>query len=391
MPTIFINGHDCHYELSGNKSKPLIVFAHSLGCNLEIWHEQEKALRDDYHILRYDIRGHGKSEHTDGSYSIELLGNDVVALLGELGLADTYFVGISLGGLIGQWLAINKPDHFTGMVWANTAAKIGNSEAWIHRAEQIEQEGIQSLIDGAPRRWFTQAFIASVSSVVAVANKIFSKVRAQAYMACCRAIASVDFRPFIQQVTLPVLIIAGKEDHATPVADSEYLVQEIPDAYLKIMSTAHLSNLEDPSTFNLLIKNFFAKLAYHEQEYELGMRVRRQVLGEAHVSKAQEHTNNFNQDFQKFITAYAWGQVWTRDGLSKRERSFITLAMLIALNKENEFKMHIRAAITNGVSLVELREIFLQAGVYCGLPAANTAYHLAEEVFTELNIDYKSL
>ncbi|HEX8328392.1 MAG TPA: 4-carboxymuconolactone decarboxylase [Hymenobacter sp.] len=126
-----------------------------------------------------------------------------------------------------------------------------------------------------------------------------------------------------------------------------------------------------------------------DETYEAGMTVRRQVLGDAHVDRTAGNVNAFNGDFQHFITRYAWGEVWTRPELARRERSLITLAMLIALNREEEFRMHVRAALHNGVTVAEIKEVLLQSGIYCGLPAANGAYHAAERVFVELGIDFK--
>lgn len=125
-----------------------------------------------------------------------------------------------------------------------------------------------------------------------------------------------------------------------------------------------------------------------EELYIQGMKTRREVLGNAHVNKTVEKTNAFNGDFQAFITRYAWGEVWTRPDLARHDRSLITLAMLIALNREEEFKMHIKAALNNGVTVTELKELILHAGIYCGLPAANAAFHAAETVFRSLDISY---
>ncbi len=123
-----------------------------------------------------------------------------------------------------------------------------------------------------------------------------------------------------------------------------------------------------------------------EELYETGMKVRREVLGAAHVDRATANANDFNGDFQEFLTRYAWGEVWSRPGLARHERSLITLAMLIALNREDEFKMHVRAAFNNGVTKEELKELILHVSLYCGLPAANTAYHAAEQVFASLDL-----
>jgi 4-carboxymuconolactone decarboxylase len=118
--------------------------------------------------------------------------------------------------------------------------------------------------------------------------------------------------------------------------------------------------------------------------YEQGMKVRRAVLGDEHVDRSLENKNEFNADFQELITRYAWGEIWTRPGLSRQMRSMLTLAMMVALNRNEEFRMHLRAALNNGVTRAEIQEVLLQAAIYCGVPAANTAFHLAEEVFREV-------
>lgn len=120
------------------------------------------------------------------------------------------------------------------------------------------------------------------------------------------------------------------------------------------------------------------------QRYELGMQTRRQVLGDAHVDRSLTRRNDFNEDFQDFITRYAWGEVWTRPGLPRHTRSLLTLAMMVALNREEEFRMHVRAAFNNGVTREEIKEVLIQTGIYCGLPAANSAFHAAEAVFKEM-------
>lgn len=121
--------------------------------------------------------------------------------------------------------------------------------------------------------------------------------------------------------------------------------------------------------------------------YEAGMKVRRAVLGDAHVDRAQGRLNDFNAEFQNMITRYAWGEIWTRPGLERRTRSLLTLGFMIALNRADEFKMHVRAAFNNGVSKDEIKEVILQSGIYCGVPAANSAFHWAEEVFAAMDAE----
>ena len=117
------------------------------------------------------------------------------------------------------------------------------------------------------------------------------------------------------------------------------------------------------------------------QRYEQGMKVRRAVLGDAHVDASLENRNAFNEEFQDLLTRYAWGEIWTRPGLLRQTRSMITLAMMVALNRPDELRLHLRAALNNGVTREEIREVLLQTAIYCGLPAANSAFHLAQEVF----------
>ncbi|HXY23723.1 MAG TPA: 4-carboxymuconolactone decarboxylase [Candidatus Acidoferrum sp.] len=119
------------------------------------------------------------------------------------------------------------------------------------------------------------------------------------------------------------------------------------------------------------------------QRYEQGMRVRRAVLGDAHVDAAQKNRNEFNEEFQDLITRYAWGEIWTRPGLSRQTRSMVTLGMMVALNRSDELRMHLHAALNNGVTREEIKEVLLQTAIYCGVPAANSAFHLAQEVFSE--------
>jgi 4-carboxymuconolactone decarboxylase len=119
------------------------------------------------------------------------------------------------------------------------------------------------------------------------------------------------------------------------------------------------------------------------QRYEQGLQVRREVLGDAHVDNALQNRNTFNEDFQELITRYAWGEIWSRPGLPRKTRSMITLAMMVALNRADEFRLHIRAALNNGLTPEEIKEVLLQTAIYCGVPAANSAFHVAQEILGE--------
>ncbi|SHJ37136.1 4-carboxymuconolactone decarboxylase /3-oxoadipate enol-lactonase [Maribacter aquivivus] len=373
-----------NYKLQGTPNSPVLMFSNSLGADLTMWDELVPYLLPYFRVLQYDTRGHGQSELTDGPYTIEQLGHDVIDLLDTLKIDKVYFCGLSMGGLIGQYLGINHPDRLHKLVISNTDAKIGTVERWNDRIKTINEQGMQAIVDATMEKWFTESYHQTHPSRVAEMKKIFLANRPEGYTACCAAIGNADFRADIKQIKLETLIITGDEDAVTNVAQAEIIQKEIAGAELKVFHARHLPSTELPAYYAETLINFIVG----EDTFDRGMYVRRTVLGDAHVDRANGNKNEFNTDFQEFISHYAWGEIWTRPGLPKHSRSLITLAMLIPLNKKAEFKMHVKAAFNNGVTKDEIKEVILQSGIYCGLPAANDAMHSAEEVFTDLGIEY---
>lgn len=373
-----------NYKLQGTPNSPVLMFSNSLGADLTMWDELVPYLLPYFRVLQYDTRGHGQSELTDGPYTIEQLGQDVIDLLDTLKIDKVYFCGLSMGGLIGQYLGINYPDRLHKLIISNTDAKIGTVERWNDRIKTINEQGMQAIVDATMEKWFTESYHQTHPSRVAEMKKIFLANRPEGYTACCAAIGNADFRADIKQIQLETLIITGDEDAVTNVAQAEIMQKEIAGTELKVFHARHLPSTELPAYYAETLINFIVG----EDAFDRGMHVRRTVLGDAHVDRANGNKNEFNTDFQEFISHYAWGEIWTRPGLPKHSRSLITLAMLIPLNKKAEFKMHVKAAFNNGVTVDEIKEVILQSGIYCGLPAANDAMHSAEEVFTDLGIEY---
>jgi 3-oxoadipate enol-lactonase/4-carboxymuconolactone decarboxylase len=196
------------------------------------------------------------------------------------------------------------------------------------------------------------------------------------YAACCEAIAALDLRGRLTGVRVPTLTIAGDDDPVTPPAKLEAIRAEIGGARDAVIPGArHIANAEHPGFFTHLLAGFLAEGA--------GFRTRREVLGDAHVDRAIARTTDFTADFQAFITRYAWGEIWTRPGLDRRMRSAVTITALVALGYENELAMHVRAALRNGLMPDEIKEILLQSAIYCGVPAANSAFAIAGRVLDE--------
>lgn len=373
-----------NYKIQGTPNSPVLVFSNSLGCNLDMWDELIPYLLPYFRILQYDTRGHGASEVTKGPCTIAMLGQDVIDLLDELDIKKVYFCGLSMGGLIGQWLGIHHPERLHKLVISNTDSKIGTVEGWNERIQNITANGMSVIVESTMEKWFTEAYRNEKPSRIAEMTKMFLNNNPEGYTACCAAVRDADFRDELKTITVETLIITGDEDSVTTAAQAEKIQKEIPGAMVKLFHARHLASTELPLQYAETLIDFFVG----DNTFDRGMHVRRTVLGDAHVDRASGNKNVFNEDFQEFISHYAWGEIWTRPGLTKHNRSLITLSMLIALNRKAEFKMHVRAAFNNGVSVYEIKEVIMQSGIYCGLPAANEALHSAQEVLEDLGIEF---
>ncbi len=371
-----------HYQLDGPAQGPVLVFSNSLGADLTMWDAVVNQLTPSLRVLRYDTRGHGQTPASVGPVTITDLGTDVVALLDALSIPRVIFCGLSMGGLIGQWLAIHHPERIDKLILSNTAAKIGTLDSWNERIETVSQHGVSAIADAALDRWLTPEYSRNNPDVRTRLLNQFKATTKTGYVACCMAIRDADFRETIRRINAPTLVITGTQDPVTTVSDGQFMQDAIPNARLVELPAAHLSAVEVADAFARTLNTFLAdsELSPNQPAYEAGMAVRRAVLGDAHVDRANAGITDFTADFQDFITRYAWGEIWTRPGLSRHQRSLITLGMLIALNRETEFKMHVRAALNNGVTPDEIKEVIMHSALYCGLPAANAAFHAASEV-----------
>jgi 3-oxoadipate enol-lactonase / 4-carboxymuconolactone decarboxylase len=374
-----------NYKIQGTPNSPVLVFSNSLGSEMMMWDELIPYLLPFFRVLQYDTRGHGGSveQEEDTFYTIAILGQDVIDLLDQLNISEAYFCGLSMGGLIGQWLGINYPNRIKKLIISNTGAKIGNDERWNGRISTLKANGMQAIVEDTIERWFTEDFRTNNPQRVAETRAMFLRSNTTGYCNCCAGIRDADFREEIQKISVETLVITGDEDPVTNVEQAEFLANNIPNSLLKVFKARHLSATELPQEFAKTIIEFIAG----KTTYDQGMHVRRTVLGDVHVDKSIANLNTFTADFQEFITKYAWGEIWTRADLAKREKSLITMAMLIALNRPAEFKMHVKAAFNNGVTVVEIKEVIMQSAIYCGLPAANDAFHLALEVMNDLGIE----
>jgi 3-oxoadipate enol-lactonase len=256
-------GIQMNYELSGRKDAPVVVLSHSLGSSLVMWDPQMEALEPHFRVLRYDTRGHGGSEASVGPYTLELLGDDAVGLLDALGIDKVHWVGLSMGGMIGQCLALNHSDRLESLALCDTSAVISEEAqpVWQERINTLRNKGLQALIEPTLERWFTPSFLGLNSPRVAVLRKQFLATSVDGYIGCIEAIRKLNYLDRLSEIKMPTLIIVGEDDPGTPVAASEVMHKRIPNSRLVILPSArHLSNVEQPEAFNSALVSFLKDL-----------------------------------------------------------------------------------------------------------------------------------
>jgi 3-oxoadipate enol-lactonase / 4-carboxymuconolactone decarboxylase len=393
MPFITANQIRLFYRLEGNEGLPVLVLSHSISTDHSMWDLQVPALLGHFRILRYDTRGHGASDAPQGNYSIEQLGRDLLGLVDSLKIGKFAFCGLSMGGAIGQWLAVHAPARLTGLILANTSPRVGSVELWNTRIDAVRKGGMAAIADLAIQRFFAPAFLARSSPYVASIRSVLTGTNPAGYVSCCAALRDFDFTNKVSQIKSPTLVIVGDKDVSTPLAgNGEILVREIPGARLVTLPAAHLSNIECTREFLAAMFSFLLPTPTSTNDVlQAGFAVRRQVLGDEYVDRAISHTNSLTEDFQKLITQYAWGTVWTRPGLDSGTRRLLVLAMMAALGRWEEFRMHVSTGLKNGTEPCDIKEALLQTAVYAGVPAANTAFHILQEEIHKREDAEKSL
>ncbi|MGG2398659.1 3-oxoadipate enol-lactonase [Pseudomonas sp. SH1-B] len=259
MPAVRLADGDLNYLLEGPDAAPVLVLSNSLGTDLHMWDAQIAALTQHFRVLRYDTRGHGQSLVSPGPYSIEQLGGDVLALLDALGIQQASFCGLSMGGLIGQWLGINAPERITRLVLCNTAAKIGTPEVWNPRIEMVLADGEQAmrgLRDASISRWFTADFAEANPGQVEPIVGMLAQTSPEGYAANCAAVRDADFREQLGSIAAPTLIVCGSADPVTTTADGQFMQARIEGSKLLEFYAAHLSNVQAGDVFSQRVLDF---------------------------------------------------------------------------------------------------------------------------------------
>jgi 3-oxoadipate enol-lactonase len=256
------NGIHMHYTLNGPTAAPVVTLSHSLATNLAMWEPQTAALAEQYRVLRYDTRGHGGTEAPAGPYSLEQLAEDARALLAALGIDRTHFIGLSMGGMIGQLLALKHPEMLRSLVLCDTSSRIP-AEAhpmWDERIRVAAAQGMAPHVEPTIGRWFTAPFVTRRADVVDPVRAMIQQTNPQGYIGCCHAIKALDLTEGLHAITTPTLIIVGEDDVGTPVEASRVIHERIKGSELVILpSASHLSNVEQAEAFNRALTTFLAK------------------------------------------------------------------------------------------------------------------------------------
>ena len=383
------DGVTIHYEVEGTQYGPPLVFSNSLGTNLHMWDGQVgEATELGFRVIRYDQRGHGQSAAPKENYSLARLADDLAELLNTLRIEKTAFCGLSMGGMTGIHLGKRHPPRFTRLALCNTAAFMAPREMWDARIKAVTEGGMEAVVDAVVERWFTPSFrqenpergrahprddpLHRAGRICRLLRRDPRHGRARPARPDRGADAGADRR-------------ARSGNHAGEGAVSS------PSGFRARRNRCSIRRIS-PTSSGRRISTASSSGSWQESKRERrsksetaerGMKVRRAVLGDAHVDRATAGITDFNRDFQDLITRYAWGEIWSRPGLDRKTRSCMVLTAMIALGAWDEFRMHVRAAFNNGLTEDDIKEVILQAAIYCGVPAANHAFKEAAGVIAE--------
>ncbi|MFF0459188.1 bifunctional 3-oxoadipate enol-lactonase/4-carboxymuconolactone decarboxylase PcaDC [Streptomyces mexicanus] len=418
------------YRFDGPEDAPVLILGPSLGTTWHMWDRQVPELAQQWRVFRYDLPGHGGAPAHPAASVTELAGR-LLATLDALGVHRFGYAGCALGGAVGVELALRHPERLASLALIAASPRFGTADEFRQRGVVVRTNGLDPIARTSPDRWFTPAFAAAQPAITDWAVQMVRTTDPGCYIAACEALAAFDVRAELGRVGVPTLVLVGSDDQVTGPAEARTLVAGIPDARLAVVpSASHLVPVEQPAAVtDLLVRHFstawqpafdastgqmaivaapakpvlaaappaapvtpVAEIAPAQAQppatvgpdgYETGLKIRREVLGDAHVDRELEQADDFSGDFQDLLTRTAWGEIWHRPGLDRRTRSCVALTALVAGGHLEELAAHTRAALRIGLTPDEIKEVLLQTAVYCGMPVAGRAFRVAQRVIEE--------
>ncbi|MFF2172367.1 bifunctional 3-oxoadipate enol-lactonase/4-carboxymuconolactone decarboxylase PcaDC [[Kitasatospora] papulosa] len=411
------------YRFDGPEDAPVLVIGPSLGTTWHMWDRQIPELSQHWRIFRYDLPGHGGAPAYPAA-AVSDLADRLLATLDSVGVQRFGYVGCSIGGAVGADLALRHPHRVAALALVAASPRFGTADEFRQRGVIVRSNGLEPIARTSPERWFTPGFAAAQPAIVEWAVQMVRTTDPGCYIASCEALAAFDIRTELPRIGVPTLVLVGAEDKVTGPAEARTLVAGIPDARLALVPGAsHLAPVEQPAAVTDLLLMHFSTAWQDTQAsipvppspgfsapfapvvpvaeisaaaalpdvsaegrsslYDRGAKVRREVLGDAHVDAATAASDGFTDDYQDLLTRYAWGEIWAREGLDRRARSCVALTAVVASGHLGGLARHVRAALRNGLTPVEIKEVLLQTAVYCGIPAAGAAFEIAQSVIQE--------
>lgn len=366
-----------HVLVEGPEEAPPVLLLHSIGTTLHVWDPQAAVLARRFRVIRPDMRGHGLSETVAGDHSMSDFAADQAALLDALGIASAHVVGLSIGGRIAQAMAAEHPERVASLLLLDTALEFPPLDLWQGRIDAVRAEGTASLVEAVMPRWVVDP---QAHSSLGLRQMLLS-TSGEGYAGAAAALRDARAAQVAGRITAPTTIVVGTLDPASPPEAAQQLAASISGSVVRTLEGAsHIPTLEFPElTTAALLAHLDGQWAPPADSFAAGMAVRRAVLGAAHVARAEAGRTAMDTAFQDWITRHVWGGVWTRPGLARRDRSLLTLAMMAALGRHEEFVLHVRATRNTGVTPEEISEILLAVAAYAGVPVANHALKLAKD------------
>ncbi len=270
MPQVFVEGTVRHvdersvsvfYRLEGEEGAPVLMFANSLGTDMDLWDEQVPEFAATLRVLRYDMRGHGRSPEVPGEYTVAELAADALRVLDALGIERVHFCGLSLGGMVGQYLGAHHPDRLASLTLCATACRIGTREVWDERIALVLGRDTTAVVDLVIPNWFTERFRQAEPRRVEAIREMLLNARPLGYAGCCAAVRDADLCGDLARIAVPTFCIAGRHDPVTPPERLEEIRERVRDPRgLAVLEAAHLVNVEARAAFNDALGRFLAEV-----------------------------------------------------------------------------------------------------------------------------------
>lgn len=404
MPFVNADGARIHWRVDGHADAPPLLMISSLGSDHAMWEPVLPALTRYFRVIRLDKRGHGASDAPPGDYTMERLGRDALAVADAAGLRRFLYAGLSIGGMIGMWLAQNAPERIERMVLSNTSAQVA-PETFAQRITQIMLHGMTSIADVTMGRWFTPRYLARDTAHLHTTRQTLVSTDPIGYAGCCAAIRDMQLVSGLASITTPTLVISGLHDPSTPAEQGRRIARAITGARYAELPTAHFAPAERPAQWADLAIRFLSgetvgaagaevppdagqplpapapRTARDDHERSrLGTARRRQVLGDGYVDARLADRNPLSREFQDLVTRWVWGETWSRTVFDDRTRRLMVLAMMVGMGRWEEFRLQVTQGLHAELEPAELEELLLTAAAYCGVPAANTGFHHASDI-----------